>query len=754
MREVTALPSPYLPLGRIPMPRVGKLEAVGNARAPGLRKRWHTMRTHLRLIVGVVASVELLTLCALLKMTPTYTGVSTILINRETPGVFDDKAEQLDPDSSAFYKTQYAILKSRSLAAAVVTQLGLAKNPYFVKTIVPRQTLWGSLRTLFAQKERSAGESGQTGPGVRPEIIEAYLKDLTIRPESDTRLTKIMFTTPDPVLSAKVANAHVQAFILKGYRLHLQNGSVAQHFLEGELANLEQRLEQSQAALNNYRRQRGIVAFSLDDQNPLISQRMTDMARGLVQAQEARIALQADYETINSNDYEAVPAVVSSVLIQRLKLESSRLEGQYAGLADQFTPDYPPVAQKRAQLLEVRARERQEVERIVESIKIKYQVALQREDKVRKNLELEKASVLALKDASLRDAILAREVETNRELYKDVLERIKSLGVASEARITNVSIVDSAETPDIASSPKKALTLILAGLLAALSGIGTAFVMEGADRGFKDAVEVAHYLGTPNLATVFSFTNRNKGNHYQNEIPALECFAPGNKSEVTTGIAAETAIISSYAAASEAYRTIRTAILLSKSEESPKTILFTSGTVGEGKSVTAINTAVAFAQLADQVLVIDADLRRPRCHEIFAQEDRPGLVDVLNGRVELAQAIQPTAIEGLHLLSAGSPPSNPSEMLASSKMPEILATVKISYNYVLIDSAPILPVTDSVMLAPLVDGVVLVTGRKAAKRAVREAYARLVQAGAKVLGSVLNNVDRRHQHYYSNDLTY
>jgi capsular exopolysaccharide synthesis family protein len=719
---------------------------------------WITLRRHLGLIVGIFVAVELLTAFVLLLMTPLYTGLSTILIDREMPEVLENKAEQADPDSSSFYRTQYELLKSRSLAAAVITDLRLDKNPAFIKASSPkRQSLWTSIGALFAHKQKkpSDAERRQADLGVKPEIIETYLKNLTIRPEYDTRLAEIAFTTPDPVLSARIANAHVQAFIRKGYELHTQNGSVAQHFLEGELVNLEKRLEKSEEALNDYRRQRGIVTFSLDDQDRLITQRMSDLTRGLVQAEETRIALQADYETINSKDYDSVPAVVNSTLIQRLKLESSRLEGQYASLADQYTHEYPPVGQAHAQLLKVQRREQSEVQRVVYSIKSKYEAALRRENEVREDLEREKASVLSLKDASLRDAILAREVDTNRTLYKNVLERINVLSVASEARVTNVSIVDNAEIPDFASSPKKELTLVLSGFLALLAGIATAFAMEGADKGLKDAEEVERYLRMPNLATVVSFTSPDKRNQHQNEIPALECFTPQNKPVAIRGTPTEAALMQSpFAAASEAYRAIRTGILLSQPEECPKTILFTSATVGEGKSVTAINTAVAFAQLVDRVLLIDADLRLPRCHELLDREEGPGLVDVLTGRNELDEAIQPTAIKGLYLLSAGLSPPNPSELLNSKKMREILASVKSSYEHVLIDSAPILPVTDSVVLSTLVDGVVLVTGRQTAKQAVRDAYSRLVQARAKLLGSVLNNVDRTYQHYYSAYVNY
>ncbi len=463
-----------------------------------------------------------------------------------------------------------------------------------------------------------------------------------------------------------------------------------------------------------------------------------------------------------------MPQVVSNTLIQNLKVELSRLQGRYANMASQFTPDYPDVAQLHAQLLEVQRREQQEINRVVSSIKSKYQSALDRESQIRNELESEKIHVMSLNDASLHDAVLSREVETNRTLYRSVLERIKVLGLSSESQVTNVSVVDPASVPTQPSSPKKRLSLVLSGFLALMIGIGVAFVLEHLDTGLKSADEVQQYLRLPNLATVVRFSgapgwrlggkpliqlakfSTNSNDKYTNAVRRLASGPDPDECPVANhdenGIVPPASL---FAAAGEAYRAIRTSLMLSRPASPPKSIVFTSAILGEGKTVTVTNTAIAFAGMVDHILLIDADLRRPRCHKLLNREPNPGLTEVLTGHCELKDAIQPTAVKGLFLLSAGANPPNPSELLGSRKMREVLAALESAYSHVLIDSPPILPVSDTVVLSTMVEGVVVVVDAETAKKLVREACYRIFRISAKMLGVVLNNVKAEEQRYYA-----
>ncbi len=261
-----------------------------------LWKYWDVLRRHIKLIAGLFVIAEFLTLFfVILVKTPLYTGLSTILIESQAPQVLESNNDRSDREEVAsFYGTQYQILKSRTLAAKVVRDLALDRNSYFTQK--PKPSLVGrflsSLRSLFSSesRNRAAAPEGTDILGIKAEMIDKYLAGLTIRPEYDTRLAEVAFTSPDPVLAAKITNTHVQAYIQEGYELRSHSNEAAQRFLEGQLGELERRVEKSEAALNDYRRARGIVAFSIDDKNQLVSDRMSALNRALVDAEETRIS--------------------------------------------------------------------------------------------------------------------------------------------------------------------------------------------------------------------------------------------------------------------------------------------------------------------------------------------------------------------------------------------------------------------------------------------------------------------------------
>jgi succinoglycan biosynthesis transport protein ExoP len=738
-----------------------------------LRHYWGVIRHHLWWMVAFVAVAEILALVLLARAPRLYTASTTISIEPQMPDIMSHDNNRNDDNigDPSFYATEWEVLKSRTIAARVIRDLRLAEDPSFVgvparRSFVSGLVSWVKSLPIVQPAVAFLHSSSQERPasprpaaseimGVDSGLIDEYLGGLTIRPQFETRMVVVSYTSRDPVLAARLANAHIQAYIQQGYDLRTHSSHTAQKFLEGQLGELEQRLEKSEAALNEYRQNRGIVAFALDDKDRLVSERIADINKDLVDAQERRIALQAEVETIKSNDYDAIPEVVNNSLIQGLKAELSRLQGQYANLSTEYTEDYPDVSRLRAQIRQVQQHERNEIARVVASIKGQYRTALDRENELAKQLDHEKSRAMSLNNASLRDAVLAREVETNRALYRDVLERFKLLGVASEARLSNISVVDAATVPQFPSSPKRKLTLVLAGFLAGLAGITFAFLLDMQDRGLKTADELEQFLRLPALATVLRFSGRMERKLMAQWLPARLLGGPrsdlkqieDNRDFVAparSGIAG-----SNFSASIEAYRTIRTRILLSRPESPPRTILFTSAISGEGKTIVALNTAVAFASLQERVILIDGDLRRGRCHEIMNRNAGPGLAEVLSGLCTLEEAIQPTAVKGLSILCAGANSPNPSELLGSRKMAEVLAQLGSDFRYVLLDSAPVLPVSDTVFLSTMVDAVVVVAGRHTPRQVVRLGCARLGAIGARIIGAVLNSVELEHEPYYT-----
>lgn len=719
-------------------------EAASDGPAPNLRDYWCVVRKHLELIVAVCFGVLFLTGMIVLAMTPSYTAKSMLLIEQSGPQVLNIKdlvAERPNDNQHDYYQTQYEILGARSLAAQVIKSLELEDHPLFNDGGAGGflAGLWRGAKSLFGTVSSGAAVTPKAAAlGVRPAIIDAYLKRLSIMPRPDTRLVAVEFSTPDPALSARIVNAHVQTYIRQGMELHAQAGREAQHFLEDKLIDLRERVEKSEAALNAYRRERGIVTFELHDRGRIMMQNLSDLSKALTGAETARIDLEAQEELIHKGDYTSLPAVVNSTLIQSLKGEVAQQSAQYAAMADQFNDDYPPLSELKAKLGDSRKHLDLEVQRVAQSVESSYQAALAREKDLEAEVQVEKTRAMALNDASLQDAVLAREVDANRQLYRSVLERMKEIGVASEVPSSNVSVVDKADPPAYPSSPRRMLDLALAGSLGLFGGVALAFLLESLDDGLRDPEEVERYLGLPHLGAVPDFMNLTKA-----------VSGPDNNGTRLGSYGKEVVVSRSrFSAASEAYRAIRTAILLSRAGQPPRTILIASGTNGEGKTITAINTAFAFAQVGRRTVLLDADLRRSRCHEVLRLDNHCGLTEVLVGQKKLDEVIHPTAANGLFFMSAGSLPPNPTELLGSDKMREILAALTAEYDCVLIDAAPIMPVSDTVILSTMVDGVLFVAGPRTPKQMIRSASSRLHHVGAKIFGVVLNQINPQAPEYY------
>jgi capsular exopolysaccharide synthesis family protein len=586
---------------------------------------------------------------------------------------------------------------------------------------------------------------------------------LEVKPVPRTRLVKVAVSTPAPELSTQVVNAHVKAYIQQGVNLRIQANEEAQGFLEEKLVELKERVEKSEAALNSYRRDKGIL--SLDDKENIIVDRLSDLNKLLTAAEADKISSEAQLHLIRKRAYDSLPEIISNPLIQSLKGQQTTLQGEYAQLADRFKPDYPRLSQLRAQLAEIQQRLSREMQKVAASLESTYQAAETREKGLRAKMEEQKAATLKLKDDSVNYAILAREVDTNRQLYDSVLQRMKEMGVAAEVRTSNVSIIDPGEPPLRPSRPRKLLSLLLSSVVGLMGGIGLAFFLEYLDNSLRNPEEAERYLGLPNLAVVPDFLRANR--HGDPEPKAFLSVVQEAARRISGKLAQEqlptpdqelVIFHHPFSVVTEAYRTLRTAILLSRAGEAPRTVLFTSAAAGEGKTVTTVNLATIFAQMDLRVLVIDADLRRPRCHQVLRAPNGAGLTELLTGQREVSEIIKPTATENLFLLSSGAVPPNPAELIGSRKMHDTLKILQGDYDCVFIDSPPVMPVSDTLLLSTAVDGVVLViNGQGTPRQLVREAQSRLTYARAKILGVVLNRVNMQagdYPYYYYHYASY
>jgi capsular exopolysaccharide synthesis family protein len=581
---------------------------------------------------------------------------------------------------------------------------------------------------------------------VTPDLIDAYLRRLEITPVQGTRLVKIAFSTPDPELAARVANMHANAYLEQVMELRSHANDEARHFLQEKLAELKDRVEKSEAALHRYGQDRGII--SLAHRENIVVDRLAALNTLLTEAEADRIGLEAQTRLIHKQEYNALPAVIDNRLIQMLKIELARLEGEHADLATKVQSGDPALDQFQTRVKRTKRRLQQEIQRVVAGVKSAYMVAKQKENELRAKVEQHKATAVGLKDAAVDYAILSREVDTNRQLYDSVLGRLKEMEVTAALRASHVSVIEQAVPPVQPARPRKVLSLLFSAVLGLTGGVTLALFVEYCHNTLHTSQEVERYLRLPNLGIIPDFVSSAR-----RSSPSSHPASPEAQHLDGTGAQAAFMLVHDpFSITTEAYRMLRTTLLVAQAETSPKILLFTSGMHGEGKTVTAVNTAAVLAQMGVRVLVIDADLRCSACHTVLGVDNKAGLAEVLAGRWEPADVIRPTVSESLFILSSGSAPSNPAELVGSKQMRAVLAALQEQYDYILIDSPPVLLVSDAMLLATMVDGVVLVANaQRTPKQVVRDACARLSCARAKMLGVVLNQLpmhNRKYAYYY------
>jgi len=734
---------------------------------PHLRDYWRILRKHLRLISGSTFGIVIITAIVVSLMTPQYTAETTLLIERKAPQaikVEGAQPETVGPDEYDYYKTQYEILRSHALASQVISEQQLEQHPWFAAHKDTFGFLTNFLERVSSWMSGNRVESPDDQSTVDSHAIKNYLRQLEVKPFPRTRLVKITFTSSDPELSSRVVNAHAEAFMHYGVEMRTRANMEAQKFLEEKLVELKERVEKSEAALNDYRRDKGIL--SLDEKENIVVDRLSDLNRRLTDAEASRIELEAQVRLIRKRDYNSLPAVLENALIQTLKGQLSAKESDYSQLSARFKSDYPKVVQLKADIDEARHQINVEIARVVAGIESGFLAAEGKERSLREKMEEQKAATLGMKDASVNYAILAREVDTNRQLYDSVLQRMKEMGVAAELRSSNVAVVDKGETPQYPSKPKKGMMLAVSFALGLLGGIGVAFFLEYLDNTIKTPEEVQRHLGLPSLGVVPEFASII---HATGVAPKSLESSGQEKPDSAESKAISRALATSsrmelvlshhpLSLIAEAYRTLRTALFLSRAGEAPRTILFTSAIEGEGKTLTTINTAVIFAQMGLRVVVIDADLRRPRCHKVLGIRNWVGLTEVLTGHKEAQDVIKSTVTDNLFLMPSGAIPPNPAELIGSRKMKELITNLLQQYDCIIIDTPPVMPVSDGLLIARLVDGVVLVVnGQKTPRHLVKEARSRLLYARAKILGVVLNRIDMvkgEYAYYYGHYSSY
>jgi succinoglycan biosynthesis transport protein ExoP len=560
--------------------------------------------------------------------------------------------------------------------------------------------------------------------------IDEFLGGVNIVPVRNSRLVEIRYVSSDPKFAAAAANNLAKAYIQQNVELRFNTSKEASDWLAERLAEQRKAVEASDTALQTYRERNGAISVA-DSASNIVVARLTDLNAALTRAKTERINKEATYNQLKAAEatgaIETYPKILANDYVQKLKLELSDLQRQQALLAERYGERHAEMIKIRTAIESTEAKFRNEISKVVESVKNEFQTALSEEQSLQSALDAQKGEALNLNRKGIEYGVLQREAESNRQIYENLLQRTKETSMSTDRRSTNIRVVDEAEVPQGPISPniqREVLVAFGGGLFLA---VGLAFLFEYLDNRIKTPQELKACVGVPFLGMMpVIATNKD------NRDPLL----------TTANIPANFA---------EAMKTIRTNVLFSSAEEGMRSLVVTSAGPGEGKSVVSSNLSIALAQTGQRVLLIDGDMRRPRVHEIFNGNQEPGLSNVLTGNAKAVDAIKRSQVHGLWLLSSGHIPPNPAELLGSRRFADFIISLDQHFDWVVIDTPPVLVVTDSSIVANQVSGVVFVVGAdKTSRHAARAAVEQLDSASAHIVGSVLNRVDLvRNPYYYS-----
>ena len=703
-----------------------------------LRDYWKVVWKRRWIIVALFLIVLVATAVGTFTMKPIYRGTTSVQINKESPQVMDFKdmfsVNMWDQD---YYQTQYKLLESRSLAKRVIQTLKLSEHPDFQPGPETPFQKWKSniLRPILGlftfSKKKLASEKDSSESKKETGLINQFLGRLKIEPIRNSRLVKVHFDSNYPELCAQVPNTLATSYIQQSVENRFIATEQVKEWLSKQLEDLKAKVERADETLQAFGSKHDII--SLEDKENVTLQRLNELNESLTKAEADRMAKEALYKQAKDKNFDMLPSILENKLIMDLKQSYIQLEAQYMKLSGTFKPDYPEMVRLKNQMEALQKRMDFEIGRIVGGIRNDYDLSLRRETLLRHAFEQQKAKVMEMKDQSIQYNILKREADTNKELYKGLLQRMKEAGVSAGLTVSNIQVVDQAEIPTRPYKPNNRLNLLLAAVVGLFLGVGLAFFFEYLDNTVKTPEDVEQMIRLPSFGMVPEISNGRRNRLEKGASYPVELITHRHPKSIL----------------SEAYRNVRTSLLLSFSEKPPKKIAITSPNPVEGKTTTVINTAIALSQTGAQVVVVDTDMRKPRIHHIFNGGDNgTGLSNFLSGNADLASIVKKTEVPNLYYIPSGPIPPNPSELLGSNRFKNMMGALEKKFDHVLLDTPPVLGFADSLILSSSVDGVVLVVvGGKTPRETLQRAKEVLHQVNAKILGVVINRVDMRRGDY-------
>lgn len=714
-----------------------------------LKRKW-VLITFAGALVAVAA-------VASFTKTPLYRATATLLIDE--PGasllniqdVLNAGAYYRNDFMGTYFNTQLRLLTSRSLAERVAKKLDLAARPEFRAAAAPRRSLAGRLkdavtfRWLFGGGDKKDGPGGEAAPASAGAAF-AVQGGLSVAPIPETRLVYVSYVSTHAALAADVVNALVEEFVSFSVETRYEATKQTSEFLTEQVALLREDLKRKEEDLQKYGTEKNLLYLS--DNESAVVNNFASVNTALTEAQIDRYAKESAYLELKKLNADSLPESVNNPTIQALRTTYTQVKSDYEEKGKIYRPDYPEMVQLKARLDATRNTLQEEIRKAVGTAEAEYRAALKKEGSLQGLLDEQRGDVTKMNKNAIFYHTLRTEVENMRTLLSTLVAKQNEIQVSSQLgglRTSNIKVVDHALVPPGPFTPDIKRNLLVALLLGLVGGVGLVFLVESLDNTVKGPEDVEKLVGLPSLGVIPFLTadgGRKKNDVYgsyrsygdEEAEPAAAAAPEVREIELINHLYPKFSI-------AEDYRTVRTSILFSHADGSPRTICFTSTLPQEGKTATVTNLAVSFAQLEGKVLIVDADLRKPRLSRIFNLRNALGLSSFLAGKNGFDEVVQKTSIENVWTIPSGPHPPNPAELLNSRRMKELLALAKERFGVVLLDTPPVLAVIDPVIVSSLTDATVFVvragkTTRKPLARAVGEVR----KAKADILGVVFNEV--------------
>jgi capsular exopolysaccharide synthesis family protein len=736
-----------------------------------LREWWRMVYRHKLLIISVMIIIMPFVIINAYRKKPIYQATTTIDVRVEGSSIKPNDIFARDAYDNT--KAEAFIIQSRPVIERTVANLKLDHNPRFLD-VNSERSVWGAIAALRGiddeQEQKDNQAAAEQNPAVENErenqpdsagdialseaerrrlapYVSTLMGNLKVDGVRDTRLLRISFTHTDPEIAAIVSNGVAQNFIDYNFRNKTQHFASASAWLEDSTRKLKARVEQAEQKLANYSREHNII--SLEGKENLTTEKLARMHGQVMQAETDRILKHSLYEEVQQGRVAQLPEAFADPKTAALRKSLNDLAVLAAQHGVKFGAKHPKSIEIQQQMATIQEQIDSNRSTLEDKLRADYERAVRDEESLRAAFNRAKADAVQQNQAAIQYSILQQDQVTAKALYDDFLKKTSQASVQLAEQYNNVRLIEAAEVPGGPIGPNRRTPIMMWLLLSLAIGVGLAWLLENLNTKVRSIEDVNRAVQLPVLAAIPTLSEDSLSTIRTGLYERLKNGGNSNRLALDqTGKPVSPAMIKDFTAADEAYRMLRTSILLSTAGCPPKTIMITSPQPGDGKTTTVINTAIAFTQLKAEVLIIDCDMRRPMIHKLAHFEKQKGLSTLLSGGGNVAEFIKRTPIPYLSILPCGLTPPNPSELISSESMSRLLDFLVNRYKYILIDSPPLITVSDPLILSTMVDGVILVAkSGKSKSETLRRAFHNLSRVRARVLGIILNELNVRGEDY-------